>query len=407
MTDIIIPPADAGDFDYSLVLRDIERKIPAALLGGGTNLAPLEQCQIVSRNDIGAIREWLDRFEGSTRRSYEKEIDRFFRWITLKAQKPFSSVNHTDIAEYERFTSNPDKSWCAPRHRRGRRATAIAKCFEGPLSPRSTRYAITVIGSCLDWLVDAGYLYRNPARLQRKKGADAGVKRSAPAGGKPFIPKAVLDRVVAVLEAEADSIPLEQKRDRARFERMLFTVRVLANTGMRRQELADAVLSDVFSHVDPETSSTSWHIRIVGKGDKERFAAFNDAARDALNRYRAFNESLAPHYSPGRHAPMLLRLTGYLKTKGNVSEQTVYAIVESALAVAASELESAHRADAEFLREASPHWFRHSFATLSLEMGQHLRLVQEQLGHADISTTAIYQHPGDPALYRAFNTIRI
>jgi integrase/recombinase XerD len=87
--------------------------------------------------------------------------------------------------------------------------------------------------------------------------------------------------------------------------------------------------------------------------------------------------------------------------------QSVYVIVKDALEIAASTLTASNDADAELLRAATPHWFRHTFATIALNAGHPLKLVQAQLGHESIETTAIYQHAELFAMFETFDTISL
>ena len=119
-------------------------------------------------------------------------------------------------------------------------------------------------------------------------------------------------------------------------------------------------------------------VRVIGKGDKERLVPVGDIALDWLGRWMTEGRpallALA-HVAPVRGGPLFLGDRG-----GRLARQQAFAIVKTAARVAG-------------LPDAiSPHTLRHSFATHLLEGGADLRIVQELLGHASISTTQLYTH---------------
>ena len=119
-------------------------------------------------------------------------------------------------------------------------------------------------------------------------------------------------------------------------------------------------------------------VRVIGKGDRERLVPVGDVALDWLNRWLAEGrpELLARgHVAPARGGPLFLGDRG-----GRLARQQAFAIVRGA----------ARRAGLS--ERVSPHTLRHSFATHLLEGGADLRIVQELLGHASISTTQLYTH---------------
>ena len=257
---------------------------------------------------------------------------------------------------------------------------------------------------CFQWLCDVGYLAANPMKARRTKTAAIGTKQATVE--RPHIPLPILADVVRLLERQADSFAVDELQDRSRFERRLFLVRLLANTGLRREEAATAVLGDVFSRADTTTGKTGWYLRVVGKGNKERYVVFNDSARAALARYQAFNVGLT-NMKPNEHTPLVQKLVGYRLHDRCLSASSIYAVIAQALTFAATRLRADSPDAAGLLDQATPHWFRHTFATISLGMGHPIMLVKDQLGHESIATTATYQHPDLFHMYQAFNAMHI
>jgi integrase/recombinase XerD len=119
-------------------------------------------------------------------------------------------------------------------------------------------------------------------------------------------------------------------------------------------------------------------VRVIGKGDHERLVPVGDIALDWLGRWLAEGRPIlleAGKVGPERGGPLFLGDRGR-----RLARQQAFAIVRAA----------ARRAG--LAERVSPHTLRHSFATHLLEGGADLRIVQELLGHASISTTQLYTH---------------
>ena len=119
-------------------------------------------------------------------------------------------------------------------------------------------------------------------------------------------------------------------------------------------------------------------VRVIGKGDKERLVPVGDVALDWLGRWISGPRAalIARHHVvPIRGGPLFLGDRG-----GRLARQQAWAAVKRAAAAAG------------LTDRVSPHTLRHSFATHLLEGGADLRIVQELLGHASISTTQLYTH---------------
>jgi integrase/recombinase XerD len=152
-------------------------------------------------------------------------------------------------------------------------------------------------------------------------------------------------------------------RDRALLE-------LLYAAGLRISEAIGLDLEDL--------STDGAFVRVIGKGDKERLVPVGDVALDWLARWiRGPRPALLAlvHVAPARGGPLFVGDRG-----GRLARQQAWAAVKRA---------ATHAGLAE---RVSPHTLRHSFATHLLEGGADLRIVQELLGHASISTTQLYTH---------------
>lgn len=162
-------------------------------------------------------------------------------------------------------------------------------------------------------------------------------------------------------------------RDKAALE-------IIYATGMRVSEAADLTLDGLNLDVG--------FIKCKGKGDKERVVPIGKKARDSVSRYI---DKVRPRLiKKGRHDSHL-----FLTRLGKkVSRQSLWKMIKRYTKIA------------RIKKEVTPHTLRHSFATHLLEGGADLRVVQEMLGHADISTTQIYTHVNKErlkAIHRQFH----
>lgn len=187
------------------------------------------------------------------------------------------------------------------------------------------------------------------------------VKPPAPAKRLPkALPFSDIEKLLAAVGADSDSdTGALMLRDRALLE-------VLYGTGARISELMDLAVDDVSSLEDIPV------LKLRGKGDKERLVPIGRMAMKALDDYlvRA-RPALA---AKGKGTPAL-----FLNARGGkLSRQSAWQILQDTAEKAGL---SAH---------ISPHTLRHSFATHLLENGADVRVVQELLGHASVTTTQIY-----------------
>ncbi len=183
----------------------------------------------------------------------------------------------------------------------------------------------------------------------------AGVKPPTPA---KRLPKALpLADVEAILEAAGADETVLAKRDRALLE-------VLYGTGARISEGVGLDVDDV--------DLTDRTVLLRGKGSKERLVPFGSYAAQAVDAYLVqARPELVSATTPG--GALFLNSRG-----GRLSRQSAWAVLTRA----------AERAGVT--RDVSPHTLRHSFATHLLDGGADVRVVQELLGHASVTTTQIY-----------------
>ena len=218
-----------------------------------------------------------------------------------------------------------------------------------PLSATSAARAVVAVRglhrfALLDGLVsdDVAHEVRPPAPARR-------------------LPKAIpVESVVALIEAAAALEGPRGLRDRALLE-------LLYGTGARISEAVGLAVDDL----DRGQSV----VRLAGKGGKQRIVPVGSYALKAVEDYlvRARPALAAAGRTGVRGGALFLNARG-----GSLSRQSAWAILRTA----------AERAGLK--AEVSPHTLRHSFATHLLDGGADVRVVQELLGHASVTTTQVY-----------------
>jgi integrase/recombinase XerD len=253
-----------------------------------------------------------------------------------------------DLHDYEAsrgvtraWASSPDAAvgYLAARTRRGRRN-------DPGLAPTSLRRRAAALKGFYRFAYGEGLI-----------GIDVAAHLDLPRPSRLLPETLTVEETERLLEAASDI------RDRALLE-------LLYAAGLRISEAINLDLEDL--------SRDGSFVRVIGKGDKERLVPVGEIALDWLSGWidgaRAVLIALH-HVAPVRGGPLFLGDRGR-----RWARQQAWTAVKRAA-------EGAGLTD-----RVSPHTLRHSFATHLLEGGADLRVVQELLGHASISTTQLYTH---------------
>lgn len=172
-----------------------------------------------------------------------------------------------------------------------------------------------------------------------------------------------LPEVLSVEEVDRliDSIDLDKwegQRNRAIIE-------VLFSCGLRVSELVTLRISCLYRE--------ERYLRVLGKGGKERLVPISQRAIDEIDSWFVQRDAMV--VKPGEEDFVFLNRRG-----SHLTRTMVLIMIKKYAAMAGLK------------KTISPHTLRHSFATVMLEGGADLRVIQEMLGHEDISTTEIYTH---------------
>jgi integrase/recombinase XerD len=270
----------------------------------------------------------------NTLSSYRRDLRRYLEFLDAHDRTDLSQVSESDVAVF------------------------LASLREGndhhpALSAGSAGRTIVAVRGFHRFAVREGTVEADPA---------AAIRPPTPARR---LPKAIaVEDVERLLEAAGAEGTPRAWRDRALLE-------VLYGTGAR---ISEAVGLDV-----DDLNLDDGLVTLFGKGSKERVVPLGSFARAALEQYLSNGRpSLAAH-APTSGLPRSSRSAVFLNARGGrLSRQSAWTALRNAAEKAG------------LLAGISPHTLRHSFATHLLDGGADVRVVQELLGHASVTTTQIY-----------------
>lgn len=215
-------------------------------------------------------------------------------------------------------------------------------------APSTVARKLASIKAFYRFLTAERYIRRNPAEVL--EAASRGL----------HLPKVLSVQEVERLLDEPNLGTLDGYRDKTMLE-------LLYATGMRVSELVNVPVKNVDMKMQ--------YVIVMGKGSKERMLPLGRTALHYLEHYLSVVRPQLLHGKPDAAAELFV--TGW---GGPMTRERFYEIIV------------AYGKSAGISKRVTPHMLRHSFATHLLNNGTDLRIVQELLGHADISTTQIYTH---------------
>ena len=227
------------------------------------------------------------------------------------------------------------------------------------LNARSQARMISGLRNFFDYLIFEDYRKDNPTDLIE-----------SPKIGRK-LPDTLSEEEINILINAIDLSQPQGERNRTILES-------LYSCGLRVSELINLKLSDLFFD--------EGFIRVIGKGNKQRFVPINFQAQKYIDLYV---NSIRSHIQVQKG----FEDTVFLNRRGkNLSRVMIFTIIKNL----------AEKAGIK--KKISPHTFRHSFATHLLERGADLRAIQQMLGHESITTTEIYMHLDKSFLKEVVNT---
>jgi integrase/recombinase XerD len=265
--------------------------------------------------------------------SYRKDLKDFETFL-LKSRQKELEVKPADISSY------------------------ISALSKENLSPRSINRKISTIKSYYTFLISESHIDHNPVLIVDLPKYNAKLPSALTTGDiKKLLEFCHLD-------------------DSPEGIRLAAMIHLLYASGLRVSELVALKLADIASGMG-SMDKIRKTFTVKGKGNKERIVVISDKAQIALEKYLKIREL----FCAGKSTKARQYFFAGHGSQGHMTRQNFGQLLKKISINAGLDPDS-----------ISPHSLRHSFASHLLEGGADLRVIQELLGHADISTTQIYTH---------------
>ena len=373
---------------------------PAALLGADGTFRSSGPNTYEASNDAEAVQQWLENLKEKspqTQESYRRAVERLVLWAIVEKRCALSSLTTQDIGEFKDFLRKPPAHWV--NHLPVMRFSADWRPLRGPMGDTSLKQTMSAVATLYnDWL-GCGYLSAN---------AVASVRSTKRTEFRMDVARSFTEEDLASIRDTWTELP-----DGPSKRRMRAVMLLLQTSGLRRSECVSLTWGQVSPIVVDNRLSGMMGVKFIGKGGKAREVPIKEETLQALeahyqDRLALIAAGVLPYGQMSKDETPLLsvlddRLTmseggpgmtpADARREGNatgaLSAGRLYGILKGFFRKVASRPDLGTRQE-HFLK-ASTHWLRHTFAHQALAAtDKDLPVVQQLLGHADISTTGIY-----------------
>lgn len=382
-------------------LQDVQW--PKALNGANGIFRSSDENTYQASDDQQAVEAWLNSLKTSnknTQLAYSRAVERLVLWALFVKGVAVSSLTSADLADFFEFLRDPPASWVQKSP--AVKGSALWRPMRGGLSDKSLELNVQAVKQMFSSWFNANYLKANAAKgagYRKRKAASMDVMRSF----------TVQD--LAYIKRSLDAMPPGPSQNRQKALMML-----LLTTGMRAREFINQKWKFVSQARFGMNSSNDYVISLIGKGDKERILPIRADVYQALKQHLEDRKELTKteklssfsHFKDSDWP--LIGIIDETKAqqsdgaesdysydcarKGNIDGTISYERFKNIVTIFFKQcaiLCDSEDQDSSRLRQATPHWMRHTFAHVVLEAtDKDLVVVQSLLGHSDLSTTGLY-----------------
>ena len=282
-------------------------------------------------NLIDRFLQWLEaerRYSPLTVRNYRRDLDNFLEWKMLDRDSFTPElIKREDIEEWIIYLGEEQK-----------------------LKSSSVNRAVASLRTFWRWMLNHNHVKRDIVSLIRS----AKMPRRLPV----FVPDSRMVEVIEGVKEDLRSGDFVRVRDAV-------VVVLFYTSGMRLAELHQVNVGDI--------SADFSHIRVLGKGNKERIVPLIAPVQEILKKY--CGQKSSQNICIDQKKALILS-----EKEERLSQRTLQRIVDRVLKASGVQ------------GKTSPHVLRHTFATHLLNMGADLRDIQELLGHSSLKATQVYTH---------------
>ena len=351
-----------------------------------------------TRQEYQLATRFLLSYQGSvdTFTSYRREVERLCQWTWLHKKQSLKSVQRDDIAEYLRFVQDPPNSWVSHKHAprfitgddgsrvpsadwrpflQRKKISQQSREEKSPMQQASLRAVIASVSTFYTYLLQEGYVEKNPVILLRQK--------------SQIIQKRQQTRITRKLTQTQWETMIKQVAEKANveanYERHLFALSAFYLLGVRISELSETPGRNPTMRDFTRDHDGLWWFHTVGKGNKVREVAVPDAMMAALARFRQYL-GLQRYPSPSEGTPIIPKQRGV----GGIGVRQLRKTVQEAFDLAINTLETqGEQEEASHMRHATVHWLRHT--AISYDVNHRPREhVRDDAGHQSIQITDRY-----------------
>ena len=343
--------------------------------------------------------KFLLSYRGSldTFTSYRREVERLCQWCWLIKKIPLCDMEREHMAEYIRFVQNPPLDWVANKHssrfsdgtcgtrlpvdtwrpflKRQHKSDSQTKSLKNPIQQATLRAIIASASTFFTYLLQEGYVQKNPVILLRQKGQ--------------IIQKHQNTRITRKLSQIQWEVLIDMIEKKARanghFERHLFALSAFFLLGVRISELAESQGRTPMMQDFYRDSDGLWWFKTIGKGNKLREVAVPDAMCQSLRRYRT-HLGLSVYPSPTEASPLIPKQRGV----GGIGIRMLRKTVQEAFDLTIDKLKlEGKNEEATHMQSATVHWLRHT--AISHDVTHRPREhVRDDAGHQSVQITDRY-----------------